>query len=503
MPKIAIVTDSSACLPAELIRAHQITIVPLAFLFDGDLHHDGSLSSRDFYALLRASRRFPTTASPTPAVFVEAFRRAAQTTEAALCITLPSAFSATYSSALAARELAQQELPGFPVRVVDSHCLAMCHGFAILAAARAAEKGASMEAAEAVVREVAARSYLIGALNTLRYLAKSGRVPIVLHWATSLLRIKPILAAKGEEVHAIARERTMPRALDRLLSHVDERLESQRPLHMAVMHADAPSAADDLAEAIRQRFDPDELLLTEFTSVMGAHTGPGFVGVAFFSGQPAERDPDAAAGEPAQGSQPGLEEDVRKLESTLADLPPPASGGPALVLVSGLPGSGKSYFSRGLTKRCPLAHLNSDVLRRTLFPRPNHGAAESARLFAAVHALVERLLCHGVGVVLDATNLKEAHRRPLYDIAERTGAALVIVQTEAPPSVARQRLEARARGEDLEDPSDATLAVYDRMRREAEPIERPHIRVDTSKELEPALLEVLRRLGWVSERLAR
>ena len=503
MPKTAIVTDSSACLPAELIRAHQITIVPLAFLFDGDPHLDGSLNSRDFYALLRASRKFPTTASPPPAAFVEAFRQAAQTAEAALCITLPSTFSGTYSSALTAIELAQQELPGFPIHVVDSHCLAMCHGFAVLAAARAAEKGASIDTAEAVVRDVATRSYLIGALDTLRYLAKSGRVPMVVHWATSLLQIKPILAAKGEEIRAIARVRTMPRALSRLLSHVEERLDGQRPLHMAVMHADAPAAADDLTDAIRRRFDPDELLITEFTSVMGAHTGPGFVGVALFSGEPPGWDPDAVSVEPAQASQPGLEEDIRKLESSLSDVPPPASGGLALVLVSGLPGSGKSYFSRELTKRYRLAHLNSDVLRRALFPRPTHGAAESTRLFAAVHALVERLLSRSVGVVLDATNLKEEHRRPLYDIAERAGAVPVIVQTEAPPEIARRRLEARARDQDSEDASEATVAVYDRMRREAEPIERPHIRVDTSKDLEPALQEVLRRLGSVSERLAR
>src|SRR4030042_6923988 len=110
MPKTAIVTDSSACLPAELIRAHRITVVPLAFLFDGDLHLDGSLNSRDFYALLRASRKFPTTASPPPAALVEAFRQAAQTADAALCITLPSAFSGTYSSAATAIELARQEL---------------------------------------------------------------------------------------------------------------------------------------------------------------------------------------------------------------------------------------------------------------------------------------------------------------------------------------------------------------------------------------------------------
>jgi hypothetical protein len=165
------------------------------------------------------------------------------------------------------------------------------------------------------------------------------------------------------------------------------------------------------------------------------------------------------------------------------------------VLVTGLPGSGKSYFSRELCSRYPLAHLNSDALRRALFPRPAHDAAENERLFAAVHALLENLLARGVSAVLDATSLKEEHRRPLYEIAEEAGARLVIVQTEAPPEVARERLEARARGDDRKDASEATVAVYDRMRREMEPIERPHIKVDTSKEIEPALADVVQQLA--------
>lgn len=502
MTKVAIVTDSSACLPAQFSQAHQITTVPLAFLFDGEMYHDGRLTSRDFYALLRASRKFPTTAAPAPGAFLEAFREAARTSQAALCITLPATFSGTFNSALAAVDMARQELPDFPVRVVDSHSLAMCHGFAVLSAARAAEQGATMDEAEAVVKDIASRAHLIGALDTLRYLAKSGRVPMAVHWATPLLQIKPILAAQGEEVHSVERVRTMPRALSRLLAHVERRLDGQRPLHVAVMHADAPAAAADLTAAIRQRFQPEELLLTEFTSVMGAHTGPGFVGVSFFSGQPTAPTQHAVSDSPADTSTATLEEDVSKLESCLGPLPPPRAR-PFLVLVSGLPGSGKSYFSRELAKRYPLAHLNSDVLRRRLFAPPTHGAAESARLFAAVHVLLARLLSRGVSAVLDATSLKEAHRRPLYDIAERSGAGLVVVQTEAPPEVAWQRLEARPGGADRGDFSEATVAVYDRMSREAEPIERPHVRVDTSKDISPALQEVVRTLGGVSERPAR
>ena len=494
MARVAVVTDSSTCLPAELLEAHSITTVPLTFLFDGEPLNDGALSGREFFARLRASRRFPTTAAPAPDAFLEAFRRAATTADSALCVTLPATYSGTYDSALNAAEMARTELPGFPVRVLDSHCLAMCHGFAVLYAARAAGAGATLEEAAAVVGDVASRAHLLGVLDTLRYLAKSGRVPIVFHWATSLLRIKPVLVAEGEAVRAAGRVRTTRRALDRLVAQVGERLSPERPLHMAVMHADAEAAARALADRLRERFQPEELLVTESTSVMGAHTGSGFVGVAFFSGEPwsAER-----------GSAPSLEDDVSRLEASLSpeatrrgEGPTPAPRrAPFLVVVSGLPGSGKSHFSRELCRRYPLAHLNSDTLRRALFPHPSHGPDESARLFAAVHALLKRLLSRGVSAVLDATSLKEEHRRPLYEIAERAGAGLIIVRTEAPEAVALERLAARAEGAGAEDASDATEAVYSRMKSEVEPVGRPCITVDTSRDITPALEAVLQQLN--------
>ncbi|MEX0800984.1 MAG: DegV family protein [Dehalococcoidia bacterium] len=494
MAKVALVTDSSSCLPAELLAAHEITVAPLAILFDGEMRQDGTLSGREFYSLLRGVREFPTTASPAPAAFLDAFRDASRRAESVLCVTMSSRFSGTYSSALTAADMARQELPELYVRVIDSRSLAMCHGFAVLAAARAAQAGADIDEAEAVVRDVAARAYLIGVIDTMRYLAKSGRVPLVMHWATSLLQIKPILEARGEEVHAVGRSRTMPRALTRLLSRLGEGMAVERPLRMAVMHADAPERAQEVAVALRDRFQPDELLVTEFTSVMGVHAGPGFVGVALVAGDPAPAMPVGTAAS-AQG------EDVARLEESLGDLPAPA-GRPSLVVVAGLPGSGKSHFSRELAQRRPLAHLDSDALRRALFERPTHSAEESARLFAAVHALIERLLARGASVIVDATSARKAHRRLLYEIAKRAGAGLVVVETEAPPDVAIERLTARTRRADPGDASDATVAVYNRMRAAWEPIERPHVRVDTSKDLAPAIEEVLRRLENVGQSVA-
>ena len=497
MAKVAIVTDSSTCLPVELLQAHRIRVAPLTILFGGDVYEDGRLSGPEFYSLLRSARDLPTTAAPPPAAFLEAFKEASLESDSVLCVTLSSTFSGSYSSALTALDLARRELPGFPVRVLDSHSLAMCYGFAVLAAARAADGGADLDAAEAVVRDVASRAYLIGAVDTLRYLAKSGRVPRVMHWATSLLRIKPIFEAMGEDVHTVARSRTMAAAARRMLAQIERRLDGERPLHLAVMHADAPAAAAALAEQARERLAPDELVVTEFTSVMGVHAGPGFLGLAYFTGtgEPAARAPVATADS-------AREDDVAKLEASLGALPP-AGPRPSLVLVSGLPGSGKSRFSRELAARHPLVHLDIDALRRILFERPTHQPPEHARLFAAVHALIQRLLSRGVSVLLDATSLKEEHRRPLYEMADRAGAGLIVVRTEAPEAVALGRLADRSRGADPLDASDATAAVYNKMKVEMEPIERPHLVVDTSKEIEPALQEVLRKLESASESLSR
>jgi predicted kinase len=188
-----------------------------------------------------------------------------------------------------------------------------------------------------------------------------------------------------------------------------------------------------------------------------------------------------------------LQEDANRIEQRLRPLPPPHSCA-ALVVVSGLPGSGKSYFCRRLASRHPLARLDSDALRKSLFDQPTHSPEESRRLFAACHYVLDRLLGSGISALLDATNLREVHRRQLYAIAERHGAKLVLVSLRAPAAVVEGRLAARARRADPEDLSDAGPEVYQRMRSLDEPIARPHIVVDTSADIEPAVQTVLREL---------
>lgn len=192
-----------------------------------------------------------------------------------------------------------------------------------------------------------------------------------------------------------------------------------------------------------------------------------------------------------------LAEDLSVLRAHLSPLPEPVAH-PYLIVISGLPGSGKSTFSRALAQRIPVLLMESDALRKALFGIPTHSPQESARLFRAVHALIEEFLQKGIPVLLDATNLQESHREPLYAIAERNKARLILVWVEAPEEVVRQRLERRFRKEEPADLSDATWEVYQRMRAIAERPHRPHFVVNSSKDITPALETVARLVRRLS-----
>ena len=188
------------------------------------------------------------------------------------------------------------------------------------------------------------------------------------------------------------------------------------------------------------------------------------------------------------------QEDAALLVATVPSLPEPQPR-VALVVVSGLPGSGKSYFSRRLTRRTPLAVVESDAMRSALFASPTHSGSESARLFRACHALIEDLLRRGIPVLFDATNLVEHFREKLYNIAHRTGAKLVLVRVEAPEYVIAQRLSQREAGNaGSEDNSTAGLDVYRRMAPRVEPIRRNHYAVDTSRDIAPVIEKIAREL---------
>ena len=188
-------------------------------------------------------------------------------------------------------------------------------------------------------------------------------------------------------------------------------------------------------------------------------------------------------------TQPVTDADV--LAKSLGELPQ-AVARPVLVVVSGLPGIGKSYFCRRLSDSLAAAVLESDALRRMLFPQPSHSQQESARLFKAIHRLAERLLRQGRCIILDATNLSERYREYLYSIAGRLEVKLVLVSVRAPLPLVKERLAQRASSG--EGNSDAGWEVYRKMKSSVEKIRRKHYVADTSQDITPVIDRIMKEI---------
>lgn len=173
--------------------------------------------------------------------------------------------------------------------------------------------------------------------------------------------------------------------------------------------------------------------------------------------------------------------DTEKLRRAIVQKLPPKSERPAIIILVGLPGSGKSHFAARLLEKIPAVVLESDYLRKTLVRRPVYSQWEHIRLFRAIHELVKKLLTAKFIVVMDATNLTEHYRRPLEAIARDVKAKSIIVYIDTPREVAENRLLERSTRQDGY--SDADWAVYQRLETTIEPIKNPHFHIGTPMDI--------------------
>ena len=283
MRKVAIVTDTTACVPQEQVAKYDIEVVPVPLIINEKTYRDGiDITPTEFYTILRKAKRLPTTSASSPSPYLEAYRNSSRKADNILCLTEPSKFSAMYNSARTAMETAKDILPNVNIEVIECVTAAAGQGLVALAAARAAAAEKTPDEVKQIINSVMSRVNLFATLDTLQYLAKSGRVPQAAALVNSILNIKPVFTLNHANPHTVGLPRTMKSAINHILKLMEEAVKREQQLHVAVMHADAIKEAVILKDMILSKFDCKEIYITEFTPVMGVHTGPGLVGVAFY-----------------------------------------------------------------------------------------------------------------------------------------------------------------------------------------------------------------------------
>ena len=282
----SIVVDSGASFPSDiLLSQHEgLHIVPITVHLGGRSYLDGiDLSPSEFYERLKSTVDTPSTSAPSPAQYLDAFCKASGETESILCLTVSTRFSSSFNSAEIAYRDFRNRNPGTDINILDTRTAAGGEGLVALQSWKAASEGANLTEVTRITNDTISRTTLIAFLDTMYYLWKGGRVPLIAHVGSSLLRIKPLFQLKQGIVRTLARPRTHKKAMERILTVMEERV-GLKPLHALVMHADAEDDAEEIKQRIQTRFHCKELYVSECTPTMGAHIGPGLLGVAFWTG---------------------------------------------------------------------------------------------------------------------------------------------------------------------------------------------------------------------------
>jgi len=275
--RIAVVTDSAACVPQALAQELEIHVVPLEVTLEKKTYLDGiDITPTQFYRRLRESRTPPTTSQPGLGKFAKLYREVGQQAEGIVSIHVAGGLSSTVDVA----RLAAEQASPVPIRMVDSQTATAAQGFVVLAAARAARSGASLEEVVSTAEYYRSRVGFFLTLETLEHLHRGGRIGQAAALLGSRLRIYPIIYLAKQRVSVAGVTRSRHRALQRIMDLTAARVGSV-PVRASVFHADALEEAHWMAQEVQQRFRCVEFFMSEFTPVMGAHTGPGVVGVAF------------------------------------------------------------------------------------------------------------------------------------------------------------------------------------------------------------------------------
>ena len=281
MPKVAIVTDSTAYIPQDLVDKYNIQVAPQILIWGQETFQDGvDILPSEYYARLKNAKVMPSTSQVTPGTFHKIFSDLIEKEYQVLAILVSNRLSGTLASAYQAQDM----LPKAPVLVGDSLTTAMAMGFQVLTVARAAAEGASLAECKELAETIRPKTGVIFAVDTLEFLHRGGRIGGASRFLGTALNIKPILEVVEGRVEAIERVRTRKKSFERLVELVEQRTGGRKPLHLATLHANAAEEAGTLVDMACQKMEVVEKILAEVSPVVGTHTGPGTVGLAYMAG---------------------------------------------------------------------------------------------------------------------------------------------------------------------------------------------------------------------------
>lgn len=283
MSKIALVTDSTTYMPAELVKKYNISVAPQVLIWGDQTYKDGvDIESREFFTRLKTAKVMPSTSQVAVVSFQEIFQDLVEKDYEVLALLVSSKLSGTIQSAEQAKDLMSSARE--KIHIVDSQSVAMALGFQVLAVARAIEEGASLSDAIALAERSHEYTGVFFAVDTLEFLHRGGRIGGAQRFLGTMLNMKPILAIQDGRVEGIDRIRTKSKAHDRILELTIEKAAGRTPVRLATLHANAMEDARALLTRAEGALNPVESIFTEVSPTVGTHAGPGTVGLAFMAG---------------------------------------------------------------------------------------------------------------------------------------------------------------------------------------------------------------------------
>ncbi|MBN1191399.1 MAG: DegV family protein [Dehalococcoidales bacterium] len=272
---VKIITDSMADLPVDLIKKHNITVIPVNVLFGMDCYRDGvDMTTEQFYDKLVASKTIPTTAVPSLGTFVDIFKKVLEEADELLVLTISHKLSGTYDTACRAAEMVKSSKP---IKVIDTLHVIMGEGLVTITAAIAAQTGAKLDDLVKLVNNSIPRIEERMAFDTLDYLKKGGRIGSAQAFLGSILKLNPVLRLRNGEVFPISRERSRAKAIESLYNFV---LEFSNVEAIAVEDATTPEEADKLARRLKLMYPDAPIYRSKVGAVMGTHVGPRIIAVS-------------------------------------------------------------------------------------------------------------------------------------------------------------------------------------------------------------------------------